>query len=83
MSDRCSTCKARVRWAIMSDSGRPIPLDYEPVENGNIQLAAARVRGGAPIAVIVPEDRREKLKGSLYVAHFATCPDANEHRRPR
>ena len=84
MSDRCRSCKAAIRWAVWSDSGRPVPLDLEPVENGNVGLAGARVPGGAPRAFVVPEVQRKRFRaGELYVAHFATCPYADEHRRRR
>jgi hypothetical protein len=83
MSDRCKTCKAEIRWAIWVDSGRTVPLDLEPAENGNVALVDPRVPGSAPGAVVIPEARRGRYAGSLYVSHFATCPDADEHRRQR
>lgn len=82
MADVCRSCKAPVRWAV-TDSGTAIPLDAEPVDGGNIRLAGARVPGGTPRAVIVPDARRAEFAGELYVAHFATCPDAGQHRRRR
>jgi hypothetical protein len=75
----CRSCDAPVLWA-RTEKGRRIPLDPEPVENGNIVL---RERHEAiPLALAIPpaafpdEDR--------YVSHFRTCPfGARRHRRPR
>ena len=83
MADRCRSCKAPVRWAVTAATGAAIPLDLEPRDDGNMALAEARVPGGAPIAVVIDEAQRARYAGSLYTAHFATCPDADEHRRPR
>ena len=80
MPDRCRSCKAPIRWAV-TEAGRPIPLDLEPVDAGNVRLDDARVPGGAPIAVIVFSEDREAFAGELYLSHFATCPYAQEHRR--
>lgn len=82
MSDRCRTCKAEIRWAV-TEQGRPIPLDLEPVPDGNIRLAAAHALGGMARAIVVPEQRRGELAGELYRPHFASCPHADQHRRRR
>ena len=80
MSEVCRSCKAPIRWAV-TEHGNPIPLDLEPADGGTIRLAGARAKGGTPRAVIVPEARRGELAGELYVAHFATCPYADQHRK--
>jgi hypothetical protein len=66
MADRCKTCKAPIRWAVTTTGHA---------------LAAARGRGGTPQAVYVAEAQRSALTGSLYMAHWATCPYADEHRK--
>jgi hypothetical protein len=76
----CRSCKAPIRWAT-TDNGRSMPLDHEPDDRGEWQLAAALVRGGTPRVVHVPAGRRAELAGSLYMPHWATCPYADEHRR--
>lgn len=81
MADRCSSCKAPVRWAI-TPTGNAMILNRDPAPEGRWQLAEARVRGGTPRAVYVADERRRaQLVGELYVAHWATCPNAEEHRR--
>lgn len=73
---RCGSCGAPVTWA-KTAAGKVIPLDPEPVANGNVLLrdGVAIVFGaksGAPPA----GERR-------YKSHFATCAQAAQHRRPR
>jgi hypothetical protein len=70
MSDVCRTCKRPIVWAITA-TGKRIPLDPEPVKGGNLRL----VDGRALAARDEP--------GPRFVTHFATCPFASEHRRPR
>jgi hypothetical protein len=76
MPDKCRLCKQPVRLAI-ARQGYPIELDPDPHPNGNIWLDPDR-RDGLPKAMIVPEDRREALRGELYISHRATCEE-----RPR
>lgn len=37
---RCRSCQALIRWAETA-SGRPMPLNYHPDPNGNVQVDAA------------------------------------------
>jgi len=69
---KCRTCEAPVIWA-ETRSGKPMPLDEKPSGNGNM----AYVNGKAWVAT--DEDRR--LRRPLHTSHFATCPDAGQHRR--
>ena len=71
----CRDCSANLSWA-RTTKGFRLPLDLEPVENGNIWLdedgvAHVLTKGETPPA------------GPLYVSHFATCPDAAKARRSR
>lgn len=70
--DRCRTCKAPVRW-VTTTSGRPMPIDPEPRADGNIMLDDHDVAH-----VVGANDPR-----GAWVSHFATCPDAATHRRPK
>lgn len=82
MPDRCRTCKAPIRWA-KTVAGEFMPLDLEPDDTGEWTLAMAPRPGGSPRAIHVPETRRAAYAGSLYRVHWATCPDADQHRRQR
>jgi hypothetical protein len=74
MSAQCSTCHAPIRWAVFAASGRRAPLDYEPSPDGNL-MVIGQSNGVPLIAIADTED------GPLYKNHFATCPQADEHRR--
>jgi hypothetical protein len=75
---RCASCKAEILWAW---SGKKrIPIDPELVPDGNVELTPegdeliAKVWGTAHVW---PEGE------ARYRSHFATCPHADRHRRPR
>ncbi len=76
MSAKCSSCGASIIWAT-STKGKPMPVDAEPVPNGNLVIerqVGNRVRAFDPL-LDAPNDR--------FVSHFATCPDRDFHRKPR
>ena len=71
---RCRSCGAPIFFAL-STKGRRVPIDYQEVPGGNLCVACDGE--GLPRAVVVAGGR-----GS-YVSHFATCPDAAQHRGAR
>ena len=88
MSEVCARCKAPVVWAETAANGKPIPLDPEPVDDGNIALHKRRV--GIPVATVLGRRQLDALRGQavrfgpplvLYRSHFASCPFADEFRR--
>lgn len=75
---RCRSCPAEIRWAVTAQGNR-IPLDVEAVSDGNLALLADTE---PPIAlVIAPGEQLLADDGTRYVSHFATCPNADQHRR--
>ncbi len=80
----CRTCGAPMEWAITA-RGKPIPLDPEPVENGNIEktgeFALTRFGDEAPVVRYVDDEQPDLFEQDRFVTHFATCPDAREHRK--
>ncbi len=77
MSSTCRTCRAPVLWAT-TEHGRKMPLDLEPYtgpEPGGLFI----LRGELAVAVTAAAFDDEPL----YRSHFATCPQADQHRRPR
>jgi hypothetical protein len=66
----CRSCNARIRW-VKTEGGKQMPVDAELVAGGNIELRNGLAVYVAPVAQV----RR-------YVSHFATCPNAKQHRRP-
>lgn len=99
MSDsRCKSCRAAIRWA-RTTAGRAIPLDYLPddagrfvVERRGRDVIAVEVRELLPLDepdANSPEDVghtgpvQPPRETPRYTSHFATCPQAAQHRRRR
>lgn len=75
MSDSCKTCGAAIIWAKTAKGART-PLDAKPVRVAEL--------------VEDPETGKEIVQDGLFViggahtghvSHWATCPQAKEHRR--
>lgn len=80
----CRSCGAAVRWVKSAKTGRVMPLDPEPRDDGNIVLLD-RWQLNLRLARVLEHDEvtQERLFGiePRYVSHFATCPQADEWRR--
>lgn len=75
----CRSCAAEILWA-KTVAGKSMPLDAEPHPDGNITLGHI---GGEECAIVVTGAERAavQIEGRpLYRSHFATCPNADEHR---
>lgn len=76
----CTSCQADIVWCV-TDAGKRIPVDALPAPGGNLRLidegqVTRAVVAGAGIDLFDPTDT-----GVRHVSHFATCPNAAEHRR--
>lgn len=69
---QCRSCGAEIVWA-ETEKGRRVPLDAK-TERRAIVDELGRRAPNEPLRVKVVE---------TYVSHFATCPHAAQHRRPR
>ena len=67
----CSTCRATIIWA-RTPAGEWMPLNPRPELGGNVEL----VHNVAQVVAPSPEIKR-------YTSHFATCANANGHRKER
>ena len=78
----CRSCGAPILWA-RTEAGKSIPLDSEPHPGGTIRIDDAN----PPLAIVVTiyAATPDELFGGapLYRSHFATCPDADRHRKGR
>ena len=75
--DRCKSCRKPIVWA-ETEKGRRIPLDPDPVSDGNIILQQ-RGKFKPPLAIVrlsIPTDETNRFK-----SHFATCPQASRWRK--
>lgn len=83
----CRSCGAPVLWAVTPNS-KAIPLNPEPVENGNLVLdaphpmlgAGGEGHGTGP-RLARPPQLDDDPDGARYVSHFVTCPNAALHRK--
>ena len=74
MADHCSSCGAEIRWVRMT-SGKPMPLDPKPAEDGNIVFD--QYGNGMVVGALFTAGRE------AFRSHFSTCPNAKQHRRAR
>lgn len=72
MSATCSTCGAAIVWAKTLANGKPAPFDAAPVPDGGFTIEDGVA---IPVGLLTGEN------APRYVTHFATCPDADKHRR--
>lgn len=79
---RCKSCGAEIIWITMR-SGKSMPCDAKPITYratvpGGPERTLTLVRPDGRIATGVFDPDADE-KG--YTSHFATCPNANQHRR--
>ena len=73
----CRSCKAPMFWAATS-SGKKMPLDAKPLESMSGKDSHGVVAFGIRAGVA-----SKAYHGAKYTSHFATCPDADEHRKSK
>jgi hypothetical protein len=81
--DRCASCPARIIWAVSVTTGSTMPVDADPVGSpaGNMLLTPRP--GMAPLARVGGNPAGLFGATAIYRSHFAVCPGASRHRRPR
>lgn len=67
---KCKSCGARIRWIKLKDSGNWIPCD---TATSVVQVITRMVSEGEVFGTMC----------TLYTSHFATCPNAEKHRKPK
>jgi len=72
----CRSCGARIVWAT-TPTGASMPVDAAPAADGDRVLYPGP-RGWLVLRVHESDDGKPRHK-----SHFATCPNAGAHRRPR
>lgn len=74
LTKRCRSCGAPLAWA-KTESGRWMPLDEAPVEDGNIALA----REGRDVVALNYEPLSHGGR-PRYQSHYVSCPCADQWR---
>lgn len=76
---KCRSCNARVEWAI-TENGKTMPIDPAPDPKGNLIKTGTMIQGKPEVHVINSRDERMPDE-RRFVSHFATCVNADQHRR--
>jgi hypothetical protein len=74
----CKSCGVEIIWRRSINSGKAMPIDADPADNGNVRLV------GSAECEVVPRGDLEQARADgevLRLSHFVTCPDAPTHRR--
>ncbi len=76
----CRSCGKPIIWTVTKND-KKMPVDWLPTAAGNVGLGPAQAtdRGMAPTSFVIPAADTTTLV--RYTSHFATCPNAAEHRR--
>jgi hypothetical protein len=85
MTATCGSCGAPIRWAV-TVNGKRMPVDDQPVPDGNLVLSDPTPGAYAPTAAHYVQPDQLTLFGDeppRFTSHFATCPNADQHRRTR
>jgi hypothetical protein len=69
-------------WAINEKSGKGNPLDPEPVPDGNVIPTGETHEDGRMYVRNLHKGEEPPPGTPRYVSHFATCPNAEEFRKP-
>ena len=84
----CKSCGAKIVW-IKTQNGRSMPCNEEQVEYQKNYRGSALIvtKDGEVARGNIVKDSGSALApivdGIGYVSHFATCPNADKHRRTR
>lgn len=79
----CNSCHAPIFWASTTAKGKPMPLDLEPHDNGNVEVIEGQ---HGPLATVLGPLEVQLARGvgsDLFMPHHATCPDAADWKGPR
>lgn len=80
----CRSCGAEIEWVVVSKSGKNMPIDVIPTDTGNIaKLPTTDAATGNKLVEYVMQGGMLGDHRELYVSHFATCPNADQHRKGR
>jgi hypothetical protein len=84
----CRSCDAVIEW-VLTEKAKRMPIDALPVADGNLTMDRDE-RGNlkmGPNGILrvraVKAGEELPAETSRYVSHFATCPDAAKHKKPR
>lgn len=68
-TSQCELCGAPMRWVRTAANGKPMPLDPEPVEDGNVFM-----ENGEAHVLVDGQLSLDGVERAMFKSHFATCP---------
>lgn len=71
-TSECKSCGAEIIWVRMDESGKAMPIDAIPEKRVVLLDRTFGAQDPTPVA---------KME-TTYISHFATCPNADKHRKP-
>lgn len=77
---KCKSCGANIIW-IPTINGKAMPCDAKPIPYTEDPTGS--------LTLVTPDGRIVRAKSDAtsdqvgYISHFATCPNANAHRKAR
>lgn len=77
----CRSCKANIIW-VRTVRGKNHPLDAYPSPDGEWVISTKVTPSGAKQEVMLKATPMD-ADAPHYTSHFATCKDADQHRRKR
>lgn len=76
----CRSCGALILW-VQWPSGKRMPVDVGPVQDGDIVLTWRRTENVLLAARASQLDEEHRAGRNKYVSHFSSCPQADQHRK--
>lgn len=80
-SAHCRSCGAPIVFGTNVSTRKPMPVDAEPSEVGNISRYDA---ADGPRFVVLARSKAAAMRAqgvALYLSHFASCPNAAQWRK--
>ena len=70
-----------VYWVVWPKSGKRMPIDMKESPEGDILLSYKREENILEASHVKHYEGRDLAERRKFISHFATCPNADEHRR--
>lgn len=77
---KCRSCNAEIVWC-RTPKGGQMPVDAQPDPDGNLVMDAGQ--GATPECRPLKNSEKADHPGPFHKSHFATCPNAKDHRKTR
>lgn len=79
----CRSCHAEIAWAKVKASGKSMPVDFKRYDqdDATANVAVSRDSRGVLYARVLRDGEKPDVDERRTTSHFATCPNADTHRR--